>query len=118
MLIQALRKAPTAGGVGFRQATQKLATVVQLLMGELPDRSLFRQAEYAVALQPYLELAQALRIGDLAAYTQVVTTHAAVFETDDTTSLVQRYVWPNTVSHDRLWLDSQRPDWGRRTHNG
>lgn len=38
-LQQALRKAPAQqAALGFRQAVQKLSIVVQLLLGEIPDR--------------------------------------------------------------------------------
>ena len=37
-LIQALRKAPQQTAVGFRQAVQKLAVVVELLLGDIPER--------------------------------------------------------------------------------
>jgi len=41
-LMQAIRKAPeTKAALGFRVACQKLAIVVELLMGELPDRNIF-----------------------------------------------------------------------------
>ena len=37
-LIQALRKAPQQTAVGFRQSVQKLAVVVELLLGDIPER--------------------------------------------------------------------------------
>lgn len=37
-LIQALRKAPEVGAVGFRITVQKLLIIVELLMGEIPNR--------------------------------------------------------------------------------
>jgi len=40
-LSQCLRKAPTNTGIGFRIAVQRLLVVVQLLMGEIPDRAFF-----------------------------------------------------------------------------
>ena len=40
-LIQALRKAPEVGAVGFRVQVQKLLVIIELLMGEIPQRSVF-----------------------------------------------------------------------------
>jgi 26S proteasome regulatory subunit N3 len=40
-LIQALRKGPEVGALGFRIQVQKLLVIVELLMGEIPQRSVF-----------------------------------------------------------------------------
>lgn len=42
-------------------AVTKFSVVVQLLMGEIPPRSVFRQPESAQALHPYLQLTSAVR---------------------------------------------------------
>lgn len=43
-LTNAIRKAlTTKATAGFQQAVQKLSVIVQLLMGEIPERSIFRQ---------------------------------------------------------------------------
>ena len=39
---------------------QKLAVVVELLMGDIPDRSIFRQATMRKTLLPYLQLTQGI----------------------------------------------------------
>ncbi len=39
----------------------KLACIVQLLMGEIPERTLFRQKGFRAALKPYLQLTKAVR---------------------------------------------------------
>lgn len=46
-LIQALRKAPEVGAIGFRVQVQKLLVIVELLMGEIPQRSVFAQEKFA-----------------------------------------------------------------------
>ena len=38
--------------------SQKLAVVVELLMGDIPDRSIFRQTIMRKTLAPYLQLTQ------------------------------------------------------------
>lgn len=62
-LLQAIRKAPQHGAPGFRQTVQKLAVTVELLLGDIPERSLFRQPIYKKALAPYFQLTQAVRNG-------------------------------------------------------
>ena len=57
---QALRKAPQRTARGFRIATQQLDCLVQLLIGEVPERSLFNNIDTREALGPYLELTQAV----------------------------------------------------------
>jgi len=43
-LIQALRKAPEIGAKAFRIQVQKLQVIVELLMGEIPNRQIFSQS--------------------------------------------------------------------------
>lgn len=62
-LLQAIRKAPQHGAPGFRQTVQKLAVTVELLLGDIPERALFREPIYKKALAPYFQLTQALRTG-------------------------------------------------------
>lgn len=54
-LMQAARKAPT-GAVGFLQHVHKLDVIVTMLLGELPERELFRRQELAAPLEPYFQL--------------------------------------------------------------
>ena len=56
-LTQAARKAPS-GAVGFLQHVHKLDVIVTMLLGELPERELFRRKELAMPLLPYFELTQ------------------------------------------------------------
>ncbi|KAF8782416.1 26S proteasome non-ATPase regulatory subunit like protein [Argiope bruennichi] len=59
-LLQAIRKAPELSAVGFRQTVYKLAITVELLLGDIPDRSLFRQPQLRKSLAPYYQLTQVL----------------------------------------------------------
>ena len=88
-LMQSQRKAPATTAVGFRVEIQKLAVLVQLLMGEVPDRSSFEGFK-GRALEPYLQLTRAVRRGDLPAYRACVAEHADTFDRDRTRSLVAR----------------------------
>lgn len=86
---QALRKSPPSA-VGFQTIVQKFAIVVQMLMGDLPERSLFSTPGMKAALKPYLELTRSVRAGDVKAFGAVVASDAAVFERDGTDTLVRR----------------------------
>jgi hypothetical protein len=62
-LSQAIRKVPqTPANIGFLQTVNKLAIIVQLLMGEIPERSLFRQPILKKTLAPYFHLTQGKRV--------------------------------------------------------
>lgn len=89
-LQQAQRKAPQNSALGFRTVVQKFIVIVQLLTGVVPDRAVFRQPNMKDALLPYLEITQAVRVGDLAIFKEVTEKAAAVFEKDQTTSLITR----------------------------
>ena len=54
----ALRKAPQNGAVGFKQEVNKWIVLVKLLVGEIPERSLYRVKELEQVLHPYLQLTQ------------------------------------------------------------
>ena len=54
-LLQAARKAPTTAR-GFRIQCNKWAIIVRLLVGEIPERTVFMQKGMKAALTPYFEL--------------------------------------------------------------
>ncbi|KAI4097155.1 MAG: hypothetical protein LQ344_000565 [Seirophora lacunosa] len=90
-LIGATRKSPSSHSAGgFYQAASKLLVVVELLMGDIPDRAIFRQASLEHAIQPYLSLVQAVRVGKIDGFLNVVQTHNAVFRRDGTYTLILR----------------------------
>ncbi|GAA5941115.1 hypothetical protein JCM1841_003061 [Sporobolomyces salmonicolor] len=91
-LLQAIRRAPSdlKAAPGFFQHAYKLSVVVELLMGEIPERRIFREQVLRKALRPYLEIAQAVRAGDIQAFNTALTSHSATFTADRTLSLVHR----------------------------
>ena len=90
-LIGATRKSPaTPSAGGFYQAASKLLVVVELLMGDIPDRAIFRQPSLENAMQPYLSLVQAVRVGKIEGFLNVVQTHNALFRRDGTYTLILR----------------------------
>jgi len=89
-LVQALRKAPQTSAKGFRVTVSKLLCIVQLLLGEIPERSSFRQSGLQNALKPYLQITKAVRVGDLNEFHDVVDRFAEQFKKDKTYTLIQR----------------------------
>ncbi|CAG7915614.1 unnamed protein product [Penicillium olsonii] len=90
-LIGATRKSPASPVArGFYQASHKLLVVVELLMGDIPDRSVFRQPALERAMEPYLLLSQAVSVGDLDGFLTIVNTHSETFRKDGTYTLILR----------------------------
>ncbi|KAF9568672.1 PCI-domain-containing protein [Agrocybe pediades] len=90
-LQQAIRRAPPAKTApGFYQAVHKYFVVVELLMGDIPDRSLFRHVVLEKALNAYFEIVKAVRTGSLAQFQATLSKHAAQFEEDNTYTLIIR----------------------------
>lgn len=89
-LLMAIRKAPQEIAVGFAAEAQKLAIIVQLLMGEIPERSIFNQANIKESLKPYLAMTQAVRTGDSEIFATVLALYEADFKADKNYSLVKR----------------------------
>ncbi|KAG9035690.1 26S proteasome non-ATPase regulatory subunit, partial [Tulasnella sp. UAMH 9824] len=90
-LQQAIRRAPGATiAPGFYQTVHKLFLIVELLMGDIPERALFRHPVLKGALAPYLKIVQAVRTGDLAQFQSSLQAHAPLFTQDGTYTLILR----------------------------
>ena len=90
-LTGATRKTSSTGSaVGFYLAATKLLIVVELLMGDIPDRAIFRQPRLERALEPYFLLVQAVRVGDMDAFLKTVSTYHSTFRQDGTYTLILR----------------------------
>ncbi|XP_054818151.1 probable 26S proteasome non-ATPase regulatory subunit 3 [Prosopis cineraria] len=88
-LLQAARKAPVAA-LGFRIQCNKWAVMVRLLLGEIPERTMFMQKGMEKALRPYFDLTNAVRIGDLELFRNVADKFATTFSADGTHNLIVR----------------------------
>ncbi|GJN15492.1 hypothetical protein PR202_gb02413 [Eleusine coracana subsp. coracana] len=88
-LLQAARKAPTSA-LGFRIQCNKWAIIVRLLLGEIPERTVFMQKGMKKALTPYFELTNAVRVGDLELFKSVADKFASTFSADRTRNLIVR----------------------------
>lgn len=89
-LVQALRKAPQNAAIGFRQTVQKLIIVVELLLGNIPERQIFRQATLRRSLAPYFQLTQAVRMGNLQRFGEVLENFGPKFQQDNSYTLIIR----------------------------
>ena len=90
-LTAATRKAPSSNcAVGFSQTATKHLLVVELLMGDIPDRATFRQPTLELALRPYFLLVQAVRVGNLEDFETIIADHADTFRRDGTYTLILR----------------------------
>merc|ERR1712050_777702 len=76
--------------LGFKLAAHKLAIIVELLMGGIPDRSLFMQKELKQQLRPYYVITQAVRSGDLNAFKKATDAYSELFKKDKTLTLINR----------------------------
>jgi 26S proteasome regulatory subunit N3 len=59
-------------------------------MGDIPEKSLFRTKGIQRSLKPYLQLTQAVRVGDLTAFTNVQNRFKSIFVRDKTFNLIVR----------------------------
>ncbi|KAJ2972690.1 hypothetical protein NUW58_g9133 [Xylaria curta] len=90
-LTAATRKSPASNcALGFAQTATKLLLVVELLMGDIPERATFRASNMEQALRPYFLLVQAVRVGNLEDFETTIAQHADTFRRDGTYSLILR----------------------------
>jgi len=89
-LLQSSRKAPQNSAAGFKQHVAKLSVTVELLLGNIPERQTFLAPLVKVALQPYLQLTQAVKSGDVARFVEVVKKFEEQFQSDHTYTLIVR----------------------------
>lgn len=90
-LTSATRKAPSSPcAAGFAQTATKILLVVELLMGDIPERAIFKGSSMERPLAPYLLLVQAVRVGNLGDFENVVKQHGESFKRDGTYTLILR----------------------------
>lgn len=89
-LVQSMRKAPQHAATGFRQTVQKLVIVVELLLGDIPERQIFRQSSLRRSLAPYFQLTQAVRMGNLQRFGEVLENFGEKFRQDHTYTMIIR----------------------------
>ncbi|KAI5596676.1 hypothetical protein POPTR_002G017800v4 [Populus trichocarpa] len=87
--LQAVWRGPVAAR-GFRIQCTKWTVLVRLLLGEIPERTVFMQSGMERTLRPYFELTNAVRIGDLELFGNVAEEFAGTFISDGTKNLIVR----------------------------
>lgn len=87
----AIRKCPqTKSARGFLQAVTKLRILIQLLTGEIPELSTFRDPLLEKSLLPYLAVTGAVRLGDIKLFNKTLTKYGAHLKNDNNYNLVLR----------------------------
>ncbi|KAI8869878.1 hypothetical protein GQ42DRAFT_123157 [Ramicandelaber brevisporus] len=86
--IEPSKKLPKS--IGFLQTINKLTVIVKLLMGEIPERTIFLQPALRTSLAPYLEITRAVRVGDLHQFNHVLSRYGSIFRADGNYTLVLR----------------------------
>lgn len=75
---------------GFLQSAYKMNVIVQLLIGEIPEKEDLKSLYLERSLTPYSYLVNAVRQGDLNQFGSVVDQFRAQFSKDGTLSLISR----------------------------
>lgn len=86
-LVQAARKAPENGALGFKLSVEKLRVLVELLMGEIPSRKSLLGFK---GLSSYIELIRSVRSGELDKYNLTLSNNQNIYTDDMNYSLVLR----------------------------
>jgi 26S proteasome regulatory subunit N3 len=89
-VIHAARKASEYVGKAFRVQAMKLRIIVELLMGEIPDRTIFSDPDTKSELYPYFIIVQTVRKGNLGEFLKVVTKYEDLFKKNDNYNLLIR----------------------------
>ncbi|XBW35247.1 hypothetical protein QEN19_000811 [Hanseniaspora menglaensis] len=85
-IVAAIRKAPTNSedSIGFLQIANKLKCVIDLLLGNIPELSFFKnKCIEGDTIKPYFLLTQSVKLGNLTNFTNVVNKYKSVFLNDD-----------------------------------
>ncbi|KAG7746256.1 hypothetical protein KL912_004516 [Ogataea haglerorum] len=89
--ITAIRKCPqTKSALGFLQTATKLNILIQLLTGEIPELSTFRDLSLEKSLTPYLAVTRAVRLGDLSLFSDALSKFGSALKKDNNYNLVLR----------------------------
>ena len=72
-LIQALRKGPEVGAKAFRTQVLKLQVIIELLMGDIPNRQIFSNPDFKQALLPYYQIVTCVKSGDMDNFKALLT---------------------------------------------
>jgi len=89
-LIQSLRKGPEVGAKAFRAQVLKLQVIIELLMGDIPNRQIFSNPDFKQALLPYYQIVTCVKSGDMDTFKALLLKYQALFQNDKNLTLIQR----------------------------
>lgn len=89
-VTQAIRKSPETSALGFRVSAEKLAIVIEMLMGDIPNRQRFVEGDLSKYLYPYYELTRALVKGEVKTFELICQKYHQIFENDGNLILIKR----------------------------
>lgn len=89
-LIQALRKGPEIGAKAFRTQVLKLQVIIELLMGDIPNRQIFSNPDFKQALLPYYQIVTCVKSGDMDKFKALLSKYQGLFQADKNLTLIQR----------------------------
>lgn len=69
---------------------QKLLVIVELLMGEIPNRQIFSHTDYEKPLGPYFSIVSCVKSGDMDRFKALCIKYAKLFKADKNLSLIHR----------------------------
>lgn len=84
-----MRKSPDSAK-GFKIQCQKVAIVVELLLGDIPNREIFSDSLIFANAYPYYKLIQVVLEGSLTGYDAVVEKYKQIFQKDKLYTLIMR----------------------------
>lgn len=85
-IVSAIRKAPLndEGSKGFLQIAYKLKCVVDLLLGNIPELSFFKNKVIeGEVIKPYFLLTKSVKLGDINNFTNIINKYKSIFHRDD-----------------------------------
>jgi 26S proteasome regulatory subunit N3 len=69
---------------------QKLLVIVELLMGEIPNRQIFSHTDYEKPLSPYFSVVSCVKSGDMDRFKTLCGKYSKLFKADKNLSLIHR----------------------------
>ena len=89
MLNQAIRKSPDSAK-GFKINCQKVAIVVELLTGQIPQRQIFSDVNIFSNVYPYYKLIQVVLEGELNNFNKLVEHYKQTYQRDGLYTIILR----------------------------
>ena len=78
------------GAKAFRAQVLKLQVIVELLMGDIPNRQIFSNPDFKASLLPYYQIVTCVKSGDMIQFKALLKKYEGLFQADKNLSLIQR----------------------------